>query len=149
MLRLVSKKSDLIVKNLGYSVDDAEYKTGTYEANDTYNESNDVLGLKITKNSVNSGYYVSKEEEEQNLSNLRKALKLSSNGIGCHFFVSPCISICKKYTCSIKYSTVLDFFQVKKTNFFKTFYLHSTVYEAAIEIRTDYLIISLLGPVDV
>ena len=85
--KLVSKESDLVVENLSNNVSNLENEvTNTGEETDkTYYKSNDVLGLKVTKDSVYATDDPTEEDEKKNLSNLRKTLEGSGDGLGCHF----------------------------------------------------------------
>lgn len=86
-MKLVSEKGDLVVKNLGNSVNDTENNADTCEAEDTCYKGNNVLGLKIANDSVNTGYNYAEYEKYKNLNDLRKALEACGNGFGCHWSV--------------------------------------------------------------
>ena len=90
-MKLVSKKGDLVAKNLGYSISYTDNESDTGEAENTNYESNDILGLEVTNDSVNAGYDYADEDKDENLSDLGKALKGSSKRLRSHYLFSLCI----------------------------------------------------------
>ncbi len=89
--KLVSKNGDLVVKDLGYKVNDPENKSKTNEVEDTNNEGNNVLGLKELKDSVNAANNRAKDNLDDDLNDLGESLVLSGKRRRCHFSVLLCL----------------------------------------------------------
>ena len=106
--KLVSKESDLVAENLSNNVSNLKNEvTNTGEETDkTYYESNDVLGLKVAQNSVYATNDPTEEDEKQNLSNLRKALEGSGDGLRCHFKILLIHYYCSGSSAIIDYITL-------------------------------------------
>ena len=81
LMKLVSQNADLVLSDLGDQVDQPNNKVteAGQQTNQAYDQSDDVLGLGVADDAINTADDVAQEQLQQDLSDLGQIFVLFSN----------------------------------------------------------------------
>ena len=116
----VSKNRDLLVGDHGYQVNDPEDEAEEEEAQNTHNKGDNILGLDIAENTVDSCDQATQKDLENDLNDLRQFVIHSGEGR----FVRHCKCPPKYFIVDKQHGYFTTFFQLCQSflhNIFKIF----------------------------